>query len=77
MKPIVSPGHFCIAVIALLFSFVSIGARSETATVLGTVRDSNGAAVVGAKPPLIRNQFGFTLGGPIIQEAIKTVLSIF
>ncbi len=52
MKQKVSPGYFCIVFIALLLSAVITQAQSETATVLGTVRDSNGAAVVGANVTL-------------------------
>ena len=52
MKPIVSSGCFCIAVMALLLSFINISAQSETATVLGTVRDANGAGVAGANVTL-------------------------
>ncbi|MEQ1764921.1 MAG: TonB-dependent receptor, partial [Pyrinomonadaceae bacterium] len=52
MKHKVSSGYFCIAFLALLLSAVVTQAQSETATVLGTVRDANGAAVVGANVTL-------------------------
>lgn len=52
MKHKVSPGYFCIALLALLLSAAGINAQSETATVLGTVRDANGAGVVGANVTL-------------------------
>ncbi len=52
MKHKVSVGYFCIAILTLLLSAVVTQAQSETATVLGTVRDANGAAVVGANVTL-------------------------
>ncbi len=52
MKHKASLGYFCIALIALLLSVPVTKAQSETATILGTVRDANGAAVVGAKVSL-------------------------
>ena len=48
MKHKVSLGYYCVAFLAILLSSLTITAQSETATVLGTVRDPNGAVVSGA-----------------------------
>lgn len=52
MKHKASVGYFCVVFIAILLSVVVTKAQSETATILGTVRDANGAAVVGANVTL-------------------------
>ena len=52
MKHKVSQAYFCVAMLVLLFTASTSNAQSETATVLGTVRDANGAALGGANVTL-------------------------